>query len=71
MIDPMISVTRCAVRVEKTKFEMIVFLKTNKGNLMTLAEKERERLVIIDAQQELAQVKKDVEMAVNEFLNKG
>ena len=70
-IDPMIAVSRCGVRGEKTKFEKIEFLKTVQGNLLKLAEKEPERFVIIDAQQELTQVEKDVEMAVNEFLDKG
>jgi dTMP kinase len=70
-IDPMIAVTRCAVRGEKTKFEKIELLKTVQGNLLLLAEKEPERFVIIDAQQELAKVEKDVELAVNEFLEKG
>jgi dTMP kinase len=69
-IDPMIAVSRCAVRGEKTKFEKIEFLKTVQGNLLLLAKKEPERFVIIDAQQELAKVEKDVESAVNEFLDK-
>jgi dTMP kinase len=67
----MIEVSRCGVRGEKTKFEKIEFLKTVQGNLLKFAENEPKRFVIIDAQQELAQVEKDVEMAVNEFLDKG
>jgi len=69
-IDPMIAVTRCGGRGEKTKFEKIEFLKTVQGNLLKLAENEPERFVIIDAQQELSKVEKDVELAVNEFLDK-
>ncbi|MCZ7401314.1 MAG: dTMP kinase [Candidatus Methanoperedens sp.] len=70
-IDPIIAVSRCGVRGEITKFEKIEFLKTVQGNLLTLADKEPERFVIIDAQQELSQVEKDVELAVNDFLDKG
>lgn len=68
-IDPMIAVTRCAVRGEKTKFEKIEFLKAVQGNLLVLAEKEPERFVIINAQQELIKVEKDVELAINDFLD--
>jgi dTMP kinase len=70
-IDPMIAVSRCGIRGEKTKFEKIEFLKTVQGNLLKLAENEPDRFVIIDAQQELVKVEKDVEMAINEFLDKG
>ena len=70
MIDPMIAVSRCGVRGEKTKFEKIEFLKTVQGNLLKLAEKEPKRFVIIDAERELAQVEKDVEIVINEFMDK-
>lgn len=70
-IDPMTAVTRCGVRGEKTKFEKIEFLKAVQRNLLILAEKEPERFVIIDAQQELSKVEKDVELAINDFLDKG
>ena len=69
-IDPVIAVSRCGVRGEKTKFEKIEFLKTVQGNLLKLAEKEPKRFVIIDAERELAQVEKDVEIVINEFMDK-
>ncbi|MCX9085389.1 MAG: dTMP kinase [Candidatus Methanoperedens sp.] len=67
-IDPLIAVTRCAVRGEKTKFEKIEFLKTVQGNLIKLAENEPDRFVIIEAQKELTNVEKEVELVIHEFL---
>lgn len=67
-IDPMIAVSRCTIRGEKTKYEKIEFLRTVQANLLKLAEKEPDRFVIIDAGQDMEKVEKDVEKAVNQFL---
>jgi dTMP kinase len=67
-IDPNIAVSRCGIRGEKTKFEKIEFLNTVQENFLTIAERERQRFVIIDAASELGLVERKVESAIKKFL---
>jgi len=69
-IDPAVAVSRCGVRGEKTKFEKHEFLKRVQDNFLRLAKEEPNRFVIIDAENELEDVGREVEMKIREFLKK-
>jgi dTMP kinase len=67
-IDPKIAVSRCGIRGEKTKFEKIEFLNTVQENFLTIAEKEPQRFVVIDAAFEIGLVEHNVESAIKKYL---
>ncbi|MDO8727392.1 MAG: dTMP kinase [Candidatus Methanoperedens sp.] len=69
-IDPAVAISRCGVRGEKTKFEKLEFLKKVQDNFLRLAKEEPRRFVIIDAENELEDVGREVEMKIKDFLKK-
>jgi dTMP kinase len=69
-IDPGIAVSRCGIRGNHTKFEKIEFLKEVQENFLTLARREPQRFVVIDAGRELEAVGREVEYTIQKFLRK-
>jgi len=67
-IDPNIAVSRCGIRGEKTKFEKIEFLNTVQENFLTIAEREPQRFIVIDATCELGLVERKVESVIKKYL---
>ncbi len=59
-IDPAIAVKRCGHRGEQSKFEKIEFLKTVRSNYLRLAAEDPGRVVIINSDRPLNEVKEEV-----------
>ncbi len=63
-LDPAIAVSRCNTREVQTKFEKIDFLNKVRENFLKLAGKEPERFCVIDASQNVDDVKKQITEAL-------
>jgi dTMP kinase len=67
-IDPVVAVSRCGFRGDRTKFEKIAFLNKVQGNYLELMKREPERFVIVDAGMELEDVEREVYLIIDKFL---
>ncbi|MCC4768781.1 dTMP kinase [Methanosarcina sp. DH2] len=67
-IEPEIAVERCGKRGEQTKFEKIEFLRGVREIFLSLAAKEPERFVIVDASCSPEYVEKTVVQKILEFV---
>ncbi|MBP2029861.1 dTMP kinase [Methanohalophilus levihalophilus] len=63
-LDPAVAVSRCNTREVQTKFEKIDFLNKVRRNFLDLAEKQPERFCVIDASQDVEDVKKQITEAL-------
>lgn len=66
-LDPAVAVSRCNTREVQTKFEKIDFLNKVRKNFLELAEKQPERFCVIDASQDVEDVKKQITEALTKL----
>jgi len=66
-LEPAIAVSRCNTREVQTKFEKIDFLSKVREIFLKLAEKQPERFCVIDASQDIEDVKKQITEALTDL----